>query len=416
MKYVMLYADGVADVPRRELNGNTLLQAASTPHLDRIASTGETGLLHLATENGQQGSELISVALLGHDPRKDYPGPGPMEAASLGVALDEHDVVYCCTMVTLRSEAHPEGASPFLDVKKLGLQVVMDDATAGLIGTEDARELLDAVNEQLGSETIQFYPGSGHRHLMVWVGGKARAVCLDPHQVVGRSIAEALPTGDGSDVLRKIMEAAFLILRTHPLNDEREAAGERPANCLWLWGQGRAPSWPPLSERYPISGAVVSTSDLHRGIGLSAGLEVAELDLEAGSEGAEFHRQRDAALRELSKKDFVYLHAGLADAVMHGSDVKAKVDTIERFDRELVGPIVAALESYAGARLLVVAGPGVTVGERTGAIPILYAFREGAGRTKIASDSRRFTERDAQASDGPPRDATKLIGRLFKGA
>ena len=55
----------------------------------------------------------------------------------------------------------------------------MDDATAGLITSEEARELIDAVNEQLGSEMIQFFPGAGHRHLMVWVNGKPRAVCVD---------------------------------------------------------------------------------------------------------------------------------------------------------------------------------------------------------------------------------------------
>jgi 2,3-bisphosphoglycerate-independent phosphoglycerate mutase len=147
----------------------------------------------------------------------------------------------------------------------------MEDATAGLIETEQARELLEAVNEQLGSESIQFYPGSGHRHLMVWVGGKSRAMCLDPQPLVGRSIADALPSGDGADVLRKIMDAAFFILRDHPVNEEREQEGLKPANCLWLWGQGRAAVWPPLPERYQIAGVVVSSSDVHRGVGVCAG-------------------------------------------------------------------------------------------------------------------------------------------------
>ena len=89
-------------------------------------------------------------------------------------------MVYRCTMVTLKSEG-PSGAKPGApDIKKLGPHIVMDDATAGLITSEEARELIDAVNEQLGSEMIQFFPGAGHRHLMVWVNGKPRAVCVDP--------------------------------------------------------------------------------------------------------------------------------------------------------------------------------------------------------------------------------------------
>ena len=276
MKYVILHADGMADHPRKELGGRTPLQAASTPHLDRLAQGGELGLLAAAPDSVRQGSGLMGTAILGYDPKKYYQGPGPLEAASLGVAIGEHDVVYRCTMVTLRADAQSGSKGGLNEIKKLGPHVVMDDATAGLISTEEARELIDAINEQLGSEMIQFYPGLGHRHLMVWVNGKSRAICTDPQLLVGRSIADALPTGDGSDILWKLMDASFQILRDHSLNDERQEAGQKPANCLWLWGQGRAILWPSLSERLKMSGVVVSQSDVHRGLGIMAGLEAVD--------------------------------------------------------------------------------------------------------------------------------------------
>jgi len=239
MKHVILHVDGMADHPRKELDGRTPFQTASTPHLDHLVQGGEIGLLAAVPENVRQGSGLTGTTFLGYDPKKYYPGPGPFEAASLGIAIGEHDVVYRCTMVTLRADVQSGGKGGLNEIKKLGPHVVMDDATAGLISTEEARELIEAINEQLGSEMIQFYPGLGHRHLMVWVDGKSRAVCTDPQLSTGRSIVDALPVGDGSEILRKLMDASFQILRDHPLNEERLAAGQEPEmldkEYLRLW-------------------------------------------------------------------------------------------------------------------------------------------------------------------------------------
>jgi 2,3-bisphosphoglycerate-independent phosphoglycerate mutase len=400
MKYLILHAGGMADQPREELGGRTPLQAAATPYLDRLAHLGELGQLVLPADAARQGSGCTATAILGYDPKKFYQGPGPLEAASLGVSVTEHDVVYRCTMVALKAESGKSGG----EIKKLSANVVMDDATAGLIETEEARELIDAINEQLGSETIQFYPGAGHRHLMVWVDGKPRAACVDPQTVVGRSITDALPTGDGSDILRKLMEASYFILRDHPVNEERVAAGKKPANCVWLWGEGRAVPWPSLSEKYHVSGTVVATSDVHRGVGLCAGLDAADPERLAG--GA-LQAKAKVALEELAKKDFVYVHAGLTDEVIHGTDLKAKVGGIEEFDRDLVGPLIEGLDAYGPYRFLVVCdadegAPG----------PAFYAFGEAGGKG-AAGSGHRFTEVEAQGAKTPARDATKFVIKFF---
>lgn len=400
MKYVILHAGGMADHPREELSGRTPLQVAATPHLDRLAQSGELGLLVFPGDGVRHGSGLSGTAILGYDPKKFYQGPGPLEAASLGVSVTEHDVVYRCTMVTLK----PEGGKGGGEIKKLGPNVIMDDATAGLIETEEARELIDAINEQLGSETIQFYPGTGHRHLMVWVNGKPRAVCVDPQTVLGRSIADALPTGDGADILRKLMDASHLILRDHPVNDDRAAAGKKPANCVWLWGEGRAVMWPSLTEKYRVTGAVVATSDVHRGVGICAGLDAADPDRLAGGD---LRTKAKVALEEFTKKDFVYVHASLTDEVVHGTDIKAKVGGIEEFDRDLVGPLVEGLAKQGPYRFLVVCDHGEGAQGHA-----FYAFGEASGKVS-ATPARRFTEADAQAAKTPARDATKFVTKFF---
>ncbi|HKO30670.1 MAG TPA: 2,3-bisphosphoglycerate-independent phosphoglycerate mutase [Nitrospiraceae bacterium] len=409
MKYVILHADGMADHPRQELDGRTPLQVASTPYLDRLAQGGELGLLAAAPENVRQGSGLTGTAILGYDPKKYYQGPGPLEAASLGVAIGEHDVVYRCTMVTLRADAQSGSKGGLNEIKKLGPHVVMDDAAAGLISTEDARELIEAINEQLGSETIQFYPGLGHRHLMVWVNGKSRAVCTDPHVLVGRPIADALPAGDGSDILWKLMDASFQILRDHPLNEERQKVGQKPANCLWLWGQGRAILWPSLSERFKMSGVVVSQSDVHRGLGLMAGLGVVDV---ARLANADLRTQAAVALDELKKKDFAYVHVELPDEVVFGLDVAAKVKAIEAVDRELVGPLLEGLAKFGSYRIVALCDAGgVHHGQATEG-PGFFAYHDSAAAPSVGT-GRRFMEVDALASAVPPRDTTKFVVRLF---
>lgn len=412
MKYLILHADGMADIPCPELGGKTPLESAATPHLDRIAQSSEVGLLSLPSDSGPAGSDVTSVAVLGYDPKKYYPGSGPLEAAGLGITVGDQDVVFRCTMVTVRGEGPSGGKDIVTEIKKLGPHVVMEDATAGLIETDQARELLEAVNEQLGSESIQFYPGAGHRHLMVWVGGKSRATCFDPQQLVGCSIADALPAGDGAEVLRKIMDAAFFILRDHPVNEERQQEGLKPANCLWLWGQGRAALWPPLAERYGITGAVVSSSDVHRGVGLCAGLEAIELPIDPGDEATQFTGPVEAAVRELSKKDLVYLHAGFSDDVLHATDVQEKVRAIEQFDAQVVGPILTALAAHSSYRLLVVCDPGLASSQARTVPPILYALCDSVGQSQSGA-AKRFHEQEEHIAGTAPRDATKLMTRLF---
>jgi 2,3-bisphosphoglycerate-independent phosphoglycerate mutase len=411
MKYVILHAEGMADHPRQELAGKTPLQAASTPSFDRLAQQCELGLLTVALDNGRHGSGLTGTSILGYEPKKYYQGPGPLEAASLGITVGANDVVYLCTMVSLKGEQSPGGKSGTGDLKKFGPHLVMDDATAGLITTEEARELIEAVNEQLGSELIQFYPGSGHRHLMVWVDGKPRALCTDPQTLVGRSIGDALPAGDGADMLRKLMEASLVILRDHPVNDDRREAGNKPANCLWLWGEGRAIPWPSLSERFGVPGVVLSSGDVHRGLGLVAGLEAVD-----PVRLSDLRTHAMVALEELKKKDFAYVHVELPDEVVYDPDVKAKVRAIEAVDREFVSPFLDGLAQLGPSRLVAIADPGSVHQEKLAEAQWLYAYQDSSAKP-TGRASRRFTEVDAKASATAPRDATKFVVRLFaKGA
>lgn len=406
MKYVVLHGDGLAGGPRKELGGKTPLEAATTPTMDAVARHGEMGVAVVPADSPQVTSGMVQMAMLGYDPRKLYPGPAPLEAASLGVTVGEQDVVYRCSMVTLRGAA--TGKDAYGDIKKLAAPVTVE-GEAERLEREDARELLEAVNEQLGSETIQFYPGSGSRHLMVWVGGKLRAVCLDPREGAGHPIGDCLPTGDGSEMLRKLMDASLVILRDHPVNDQRREAGLKPIHCLWLWGQGRASRWPSFPERHRVSGAVVATNDVRRGIGICAGLDAIDPSDVTAAGGSDFLSRGQAALRELDKKDFVYVHAEMPVGLAKG-DAKAAVKIVEEFDKQIVGTLLDGLAKIGPHRLLLVCDGGRV--RNDGSRPPIYALCDGPLQ-KSKSGSRGFNETDAAAVKDGARDATKLSAKLL---
>jgi Predicted phosphoglycerate mutase, AP superfamily len=410
MKYIIIHGEGFADVPSRELGGRTPLQAAATPNMDRLASGGELGLAALSADVPVGGSDVTTLALLGYDPRKVHSGPAPFEAVGQGIAVDEQDVVFRCSMVTLR--AGTPGTGTNMDVTKLGPSVILDDDGAAGLEDDDARDLIEAINEQLGSESVQFYPGAGHRHLMVWVGGKSRATCVDPHEVMGKPIGEYLPTGDGADILRKLMEASLNILSTHPVNDARSEAGLKPINCLWLSGQGRRPQLVTLVEERHVSGTMISTSDVHRGIGLCAGLEAVDPTLVTESGDTDFQSRGEAALRELIKKDLVYVHVQMSSHMAADVGSKEKVNIIEECDRTIVGPILQRLDKLGSHRVVLLCETWRAPGSRAIANSLSpYVFYEGPAPTK---QKRGFSEPEAEieVEKAGARDASKFMARL----
>jgi 2,3-bisphosphoglycerate-independent phosphoglycerate mutase len=413
MKYLILHAEGFADGPQPGLSGKSVLEAAKTPNLDRIARCGEFGWAAIPSEGMAPTGELTGLTILGYDPHKYSTGPAPLEAAGLGITVGEHDVVYRCNLVTMRSDHPPAGRSGSADPKKLSPQAVLEDARAGGIETDEARDLVDALNEQVGSETIQFYPGERHEHFMVWVNGKARAVCHNPKAVEGHQIGEYLPSGDGADILRKLMDASMIILRDHPVNQDRRHAGLKAANCLWLWGQGRAPLWPPVTERFGITGSVVTLSTLHRGLGICAGFEA--VDLDGAEEGpAQLTLLRQSALAELSRKDLVYLHVNLENLASSASDEHGKAKAVSVFDQDMVGPLLEELAQTGPSRILVICDQSEQFAEqKPAAYQALVALLDTSHQSERSSNLG-FDEAHATQPGAAPRDGLRLLARLLK--
>ena len=323
----------MADEPVAELGGKTPLEIAQKPVIDSMAACGEVGLVKTVPDGIPPGSDAANLSVMGYDPRKYCTGRSPLEAVSMGIPLADNDVTFRCNLVTLSDDE--QNASK-----------TMLDHSSDEIDTKDAGELLKVIGQYLGTDEFRFYPGRSYRHLLVWRNGHTGNVTTPPHDILERNITPYLPKGEHSAVLLCMMEQSIALLRDHPVNIRRKKAGLRPANSIWLWGEGKRPALPNFEKKYGFKGSVISAVDLVLGIGICAGLEPVDVEGATGNMHTNFDGKAQAAINQLldKGKDFVYLHIEAPDECGHRHEVDNKVKSIEIIDRKIVMPIKKALD------------------------------------------------------------------------
>jgi 2,3-bisphosphoglycerate-independent phosphoglycerate mutase len=338
MKYVVLLGDGMADYPISMLGGKTPLQCAFTPFLDQIAAEGTLGLVDTIPAGFTPGSDVANLSVLGYDPAQTYTGRGPLEAASMGIVLGPDDIAYRCNLVTIGQKDTPEA--------------FMDDFTAGHISTKEARDIILSINKQIGSSQFQFFPGVGYRHLFVWRYATSSPVTTPPHDIPGKAIAPYLPHGECAEEVNSFMQKAGEILRSHPINIQRQSLGKKQANSIWLWGQGRKPQVVPFTQKYNLKGGMISAVDLLNGIGVIAGLKVISVEGATGYIDTNYAGKARAALDALRFMDFIFVHLEAPDEMGHEGNAAGKIQAIELFDEKIVGPILNNVGSFGDYRIL----------------------------------------------------------------
>jgi 2,3-bisphosphoglycerate-independent phosphoglycerate mutase len=323
----------MADYPVLELGGRTPLEAANTPAFDRLAEAGEVGMVKTIPEGMAPGSDTANLAVMGYDPRVYYFGRSPFEAISMGLNLADTDAVFRCNVVTL-SEDEPYGEKTMLD------------HSSDEISTEEARELLETVNQHLRTEEMTFYPGVSYRHILVWNNAPFDFRFTPPHDIIGRKIKEYLPAGPYGSLFLGMMEKSSKFLKDHPVNIRRKERGLKPANSIWIWGEGKKPRLPNFFEKYGLNGSVISAVDLIKGIGICAGLEPIEVEGATGNFHTNYEGKARAALDALQNgRDLVYIHIEAPDECGHRYEIENKVKSIEAIDARIVKPITAELEA-----------------------------------------------------------------------
>jgi len=382
MKYIVLVADGMADYPLAELNGRTPLEAAHTPNLDFIVQHGRLGRVKTIPPDMPAGSDVANITILGYDTHKFYTGRGPLEAANLGIKLENNDVVFRCNLVTAQED-------------------ILADYSAGHIKNNEAKTLIELIDKKLGTPALKFYSGVSYRHIMVakdaFKLGLEQLICKAPHDITGKNISKNLPQGKNADFIIKLMQSSYKILADHEINQIRIDLKENPANMIWLWGQGRKPEFLSFKEKFGLEGSIISAVDLLKGLGRTIGLEVINVSGATGYYDTNYLGKANAALKSLEDKDFVFLHVEAPDEAGHNGDLREKILAIERFDNLVVGTILKAFKRKKNFRILTLPDHATPISLKTHTSDIvLFGIY---GKDILGRGFKKYCEKEALNSE-----------------
>ncbi|MFC1763599.1 cofactor-independent phosphoglycerate mutase [Planctomycetota bacterium] len=376
-KYVLIIPDGAADEPQELFDGQTVLEAARTPNMDRISTQGRQGMVYTVPDGFDPGSDVAQMTLLGYDARRYYSGRAPIEAAAQGIPLGPNDWVFRCNLVTLANDE-------------------MADHSAGQISTEEGRRLIEELAEHLGTENLEFHTGVSYRHLLVCKDMDFKVQTYTPHDNIGRPVEKLLPRGKGADLLRDLMLQSMKFFATHDINRVRHDLGENPVSSIWLWGQGQQARMDSFQKQFGVRGVTIAAVDLVRGLAKLVGFDLIEVEGATGFVDTNYAGKGVAAIEALEEYDFVFVHIEAPDEAGHEGNAELKKKTIEQIDKHIVGPIHEALSLYDDWRILVMPDHPTPVRTRAHtADPIPFAM---AGTAVTSVLKRPFGETNAAAS------------------
>jgi 2,3-bisphosphoglycerate-independent phosphoglycerate mutase len=396
-KFVIVIPDGAADEPSSALDGRTALQAARIPEMDRIAREGIVGRSRNVPERFLPASDVATLSLLGYDPERYYTGRAPLEAAAMGIALGPDDWAVRCNLMNIRDGR-------------------LADFTAGHITSPEGRTLIEALHDRLSRPGVEFHPGVSYRNLLVYRGRPDESPFTEetitdpPHDYPDEPAASHLPRGPGAGLLKKLMSEAESLLERHPINESRVRAGKSPANAIWLWGQGKAPSIPKFAELHRLKGAMISAVDLVRGVGALAGWDRIDVAGATGYLDTDYAAKGRRAVEALGDHDIVCVHVEAPDEASHEGRASAKVEALERIDHDIVGPVRAALASFDQWRILISPDHSTLLSTRAhDRAPVAWAI---AG-TGLPPSGKSYDEATARTAGGPFFEAGHRLMKRF---
>ena len=395
MKYAVVIIDGAAGLPLPERGNKTCLELAEPPSLDALAGEGVGGLERTVPEGMEPSSACACMSVLGYDPKVYYRGRSAIEAKAMDTPIGEGEVVFRCNLVGVQGGK-------------------MKSYSAGYISSQESKELISALNDSLGDDSVHFYPGVSYRHILKLKGHEdaLSAQCTPPHDIPDKAVAKFLPKGKGSQILRDLMRRSEKVLQGHPINLSRQARGDIPATTIWLfWGSGQVPTMPPFGQLYGLGAALTSGVDLLKGLGKMMGMKVLEIAGVTDGPDNDYAAQAAGALKALEDNDLVTVHIEAPDEAAHAGSINDKVEAIERIDEEVMG----RLRSYAGDDLRVLAMPDhpTPIKIRTHSpepVPFLLW-----GKGFSSNGARVYSEAAAKRTGLLVADGYKIMGKLIKG-
>jgi 2,3-bisphosphoglycerate-independent phosphoglycerate mutase len=393
MKYCIVIIDGASGLPLPERGNKTCLELAHMPNLDAMAQEGILGLVRTVPVGMEPSSACACMSVLGYDPKVYYQGRSAIEARSMGIPIDDGEVVFRCNLVAIR------------DGK-------MWSYSSGYISTEEAKQLIAALNENLGNDSIHFYPGVSYRHICKLRGREDAllATCTPPHDIPNKPIKGFLPRGAGSEILLDLMKRSEAVLRDHPVNVKRRCRGDIPATSIWLfWGSGEAPEMPAFKPVYGLDAAMTSGVDLLRGLARMVGMGV--LDIPGVTDGLDndYVAQASGALEALKKHELVVIHIEAPDEAAHAGSIEGKIEAIQRVDKE----VISQIRNWrpGGLRVLILPDHPTPITTQTHSPEPVPFLLWGVGFT--SNGAKKFTEAEAKSTGLFIDDGYNIMERLI---
>lgn len=313
-KIVLLVMDGLGGLPL-EPGGPTELEAAKTPHMDRLAAEGSVGLSVPVGPGISPGSGPAHLALFSYDPLIYDIGRGVLEALGIGFDLQADDLAARGNFCTVDSKG------------------IITDRRAGRVKTEVSTELVRRLRAiQLPGVRVFVEPVKEHRFVLVFRP--------ETGTVLGQQVSETDPLSTGLAPLPARAEAADSENTAELVNrwiaQAREVlADDHPANCVTLRGFAKDPNLPKFPDIYQLRAAAIAVYPMYRGVAKLVGMDALEPGETLADEVAAMRR----AWREY---DFFFVHVKYTDSRGEDGDFEAKAKVIEEVDAAI--PDILALE------------------------------------------------------------------------
>src|SRR3989338_5323963 len=354
-KILYIVLDGLGDLPLKELNNKTPLEAALTPNMDRLAQQGKTGLVYPVGKNIAPESDIAVISLLGYDAHKYYTGRGPLESFAEGLKVNDGDVALRVNFATVN------GDGKTIRDRRVGRNLATDEATAL------AKEINSKVS--LSNATFEFKNTIGHRGVLVIKGMHSKlsgcitntdpayaregvfGVALEKFENV---VAESGPVAgyenskeakEAAGLLNEFTEKSHKVLNESLLNKKRISENKLPANLILSRDAGDSlPKFPDITTLYNIKFGSFVQMPVERGIALLTGMDLIAVPESTGHLDVDYPIWAKVAIESLKKYDGIYVHIKGPDEPAHDGDFNKKKEIIEAIDKFFFSSLLPKLE------------------------------------------------------------------------
>lgn len=351
--YVIL--DGLGDLPLKELENKTPLEAAVKPNMDRLAQEGKVGLVYPVGKGIAPESDIAVISLLGYDARKYYTGRGPLEAFAEGMVINEGDLALRVNFATVEDDG----------------STIKDRRVGRNLSTEEAGALAREINAKvsLSCASVEFKNTIGHRGVLVIRGIKSKlsgwitntdpaygkegvfGIALekfDNHVAKSKALEEHKDSSEAQEaaaLLNEFTANSYAVLQESLINKKRVQEGRLPANVILSRDAGdHLPKFPQIEELFKLRFGSFVQMPVERGIALLTGMQIIDVPSSTGHLDVDYAVWAKIALESVKRFDGIYVHIKGPDEPAHDGDFKKKKEIIEAIDKFFFANLISKLE------------------------------------------------------------------------